>query len=60
MVFHKATIQNVFYVYTITKRRQCVGFIINTLLGNFAYQHSLYTVVEMHINFVLTHFKSKP
>ena len=33
---------------------------IDTLFGNFAYLHGLYTVVELYTNFVLIHFESQP
>ena len=56
-----------FTMYTISKRSQCVflkqsgiGFMVDTLFGNFAYLHNLYTAVELHTNFVLIHFESQP
>ena len=44
----------IYTMYSILKRRQCgIGFIVDAFFGNFAYLCSLYTVVELHTNFVL-------
>ena len=66
IVFHKTAIQNVYNVkyiktssmciiYAVTKQSS-IGFIVDALLGNFPYLHNLYTIVELHSNFVLIHF----
>ena len=56
-----------FTMYTISKHSQCV-FLKQTksnqksdlqLIGNFAYPHNLYTVVELHTSVVLIHFESQ-
>ena len=64
VLFHKAAVQNI-KMFNILKRLQRVfltlskkiGFIIDALFGNFVYLHNLYTVVELHTNYVLIHFK---
>ena len=35
------------------------GFIVDALFGNCAYLQNLYTVIELHTNFVLIHFESQ-
>ena len=65
-VFQNAVVQNiynVFYfktssmcIFNAVKKQSIIGFIVDALFGNFAYLHSLYTVVELHTNFVLLHF----
>ena len=45
------------YIFNTFKKQSDIGFIVDALLGNFAYLHSLYTVVELHTNFVLIHFE---
>ena len=47
-------------IFNAFKMQSGIGFIVDTLFGNFAYLHNLYTVVELHINFVLIHFGSQP
>ena len=53
------TIYNVFYfktssmcIFNAIKEQSGIGFIIDALFGYFAYLHSLYTVAELHTNFV--------
>ena len=67
IVFHNATVQNIFYFETsimynskAVKNLSGTGFIVGALLGNFAYLHSLNTVVEPHTNLVLIHFGRQP
>ena len=31
------------------------GFIVDALFGNFAYLYKIYTVIELHTNFVVIH-----
>ena len=52
-------IYNVFYFKT-GKKQSDIAYIVDGLFGNFAYLHSLYTVVEMHTSFVLIHFGRQP
>ena len=42
-------------IFNAVKMQSGIGFIVDALFGNFAYLHNLYTVVELHINFVLIH-----
>ena len=66
IVFHNAAVQNiynVFYFKTLSmcifnavKKQSGIRFIVYVLFGYFAYLHSLYTVVELHTNFVLILF----
>ena len=44
----------------VVKKQSGIGFIVDALFGNFAYLFSLYTVVELHKNFVLIHFERQP
>ena len=70
IVFLNAAVQNtynVFYfktlsmcIFIIVKKQSGIGFIVDALFGYFAYQNSLYTVVELHTNFVLLHFERQP
>ena len=70
IVFHNAAIKNiynVFYFKTLSmcifntvKKQSGIRFIFDALFGYFAYLHSLYTVVELHTNFVLIHFGRQP
>ena len=70
IVFLKVAIQNVYNISYFKTSSMCIfnavtkqsgiGFMVNALLGNFAYLHNLYTVVELHTNFVLIHFESQP
>ena len=70
IVFHNAAvpnIYNVFYFKTSSvgivdaiKKQSGIGFVVDALFGYFAYLHSLYTVVEVHTNFVLLHFGRQP
>ena len=63
IVFHKAAIQNVYNVFflkassmcifNIVKKQSSIGFIVDALFCRFAYLHNLYTVVELHTNFLL-------
>ena len=69
IVFHKAAIQNVYNVYyfktssmgifNAVKKLSGIGFMVDALFDYFTYPHSLYTVVELHTNFVLIHFESQ-
>ena len=64
-VFHNAAVQNIYNIFYFktsmcifieVKKQSGIGFIVDALFGYFAYLHSLYTVVELHINFVLIQF----
>ena len=46
--------------FNAVKKQSNIGFIVDALFGNFAYLRSLYTVEEMHTNFVVTHFVRQP
>ena len=69
-VFHNLPVQsmyNVFYfktwsmcIFNAVEKQSGFAFIVDALLGYFVYLHSLYTVVELHINFVLIHFGRQP
>ena len=69
-VFHNAAVQNiynVFYfktslmcIFNTVKKQLGIGFIVVALFDNFAHLHSLYTVAELHTNFVLIHFARQP
>ena len=60
IVFHKAAINDVYNVFKTSsmcifnavKKQSGMGFRVDALFGNFAYLNNLYTVVELHINFV--------
>ena len=70
IVFHKAAVQNIYSAYYFKTSSMCIfnavkiqsdiEFIVDALFGNFAYLHNLYTVVELHTNFVLIHSGSQP
>ena len=47
-------------IFNSAKNQSGIGFTLDALFGNFAYLHNLYTVVELHTNFVLIHFDSEP
>ena len=47
-------------IFNAVKKQTSIGFIVDALFGNFAYLHSLYTIVELHTNFVLIHFGRQP
>ena len=63
-VFHKAASQNIYSVlyfktpsmciFNAVKMQSSIGFIVDALFGNFAYLNNLYTIVELHTNFVLS------
>ena len=40
-------------IFNAVKKQSGMGFISDALFGYFTYLHSLYTVVELHTNFVL-------
>ena len=42
-------------IFNAVKKQSGIGIIADALFGYFAYLHSLYTVVELHTNFVLIH-----
>ena len=59
-------IYNVFYfktssmcIFNAVKKQSGIGFIVDALFGYFAYLHNLYTVVQLHTNFVLIHFETQ-
>ena len=66
IVFHNAAVQNIYNVFYFRTSSMCIfnavkkqsgnRFIVDALFGDFAHPHSLYTVVELHTNFVLIHF----
>ena len=43
-------------IFNAVKKQSAIRFIVDALLGYFAYLHSLYTVIELHTNFVFIHF----
>ena len=47
-------------IFNAAKKQSGIGFIVDALFSNFAYLNSLYTVVELHTNFVLIHFGRQP
>ena len=47
-------------IYNAVKLQLGIGFIVDALFGYFAYLHNLYTVVELHTNFVLIQFENQP
>ena len=47
-------------IFNAIKMQTGIRIVVDALLGNFAYLHSLYTVVELHTNFVLIHFERQP
>ena len=65
-VFLNAAVQNIYNVFYFKMSSKCIsntvkkqseiGFTVDALFGYFAYLHSLYTVVELYINFVLIYF----
>ena len=66
IVFHNAAVQNIYnvfyfktpsmYTFNAVKKQSGIVFIVDALFDNFTCLHSLYTVVELHTNFVLKHF----
>ena len=70
IVFQKAAVQNIYNVFYFKTSSMCIlntikkqsglRFIVDVLFGYFTYLHSLYTVVELHTNFVLIHFERQP
>ena len=46
--------------FNAVEKQSGIGFIVDALFIIFAYLHSLYTVVELHTNFVLIHFGKQP
>ena len=67
MPLYKIYVYNVFYfktssmcIFNAVKKQSGIGFIADALFGYFAYLHSLYTVIELHTNFVLIHFERQP
>ena len=63
IVFHKAAVQHIYLqcilfqsvvnrIFNAVKKQSGIGFIADALFGNFAYLHNLYTVIELHANFV--------
>lgn len=44
------------YIFNAVTKQSDYGFVVDALFGNFAFLLSLYTVVELHTNFVLIHF----
>ena len=62
IMFHNAVVQNIYNVlyFNAVKKQLGIEFLIDALFGCFTYLHSLYTVVELHINFVLIHFERQP
>ena len=67
MVFHNAAVQNIYnvfhdlmYIFNAIKKQSVKGFTVDALFGLFAYLYSLYTVEELHTNFVLIHFGRQP
>ena len=59
-------IYNVFYfktssmcIFNAVKKQSGIGFIVDVLLGYFTWLQ-WYTVVELHTNFVLIHFRRQP
>ena len=61
IVYHNAAVRNIYNVYiqktssmqifNAVKKQSGVVFIVDALLGYFAYIHSLFTVVELHSDF---------
>ena len=43
-------------IFNAVKKQSGIGFIVDALFDYFVYLHSLYTVVELHTNFVMIHF----
>ena len=70
IMLHKAALQNVYNVlyfktssvciFNVIKKKSGIRFIVDALFANFAYLHSLYTVVKLYTNFVSIHFESLP
>ena len=68
IVFHNAAVQNIYNVlyfktsciFNAAKKQSGIGFIVDALFGYFTHLHALYTVVELHTNFVLLHFEIQP
>ena len=44
-------------IFNAVKKQSGIGFIVDALFGCFVYLYSLYTIVELHTNFVLIHFR---
>ena len=47
-------------IFNAVKKPSGIGIIVDVLFGYFTYLHSLYTVVELHKDFVLIHFGRQP
>ena len=48
-------------IFNAVKKQSGIGFIVDAFFFcNFAYLHSLYTVVQLHTNFVLMYFERQP
>ena len=47
-------------IFNAVKKQSGIGFIVDALFGYLAYLHCLYTVVELHTNFILIHFGRQP
>ena len=47
-------------IVNAVKKQAGIGFIVDALFDNFAYLHNLYTVVELHMNFLYIHFEGQP
>ena len=61
ILFYKAVIQtSSMGIFNAIKKQSGIGFIDDALFGNFAYLHNLYTVVELHKNFVVIYFEKQP
>ena len=62
LVFYKAAVQNICNVYyfktlpmsifNLVEKQSGIGFRADALFGNLAYLNNLYTVAELHTNFV--------
>ena len=69
-VFHNAAVQNKYNVYyfktssmcifNTVKKQSGIRFKFDALFFDFAYLYSLYTVVELHTNFVLINIERQP
>ena len=67
---HNAAIHNIYNVlyfktssmliFNAVKNHSGIGFIVDALLDNFVHLHNLYTVIELHINFILIYFGWQP
>ena len=68
-VYLNASVQNIYnvfysktssmYIFNAIKKQSGIRFIVDALFGYFAYLHNLYTVVQLHTNFVLIHFETQ-